>query len=122
MNEWDYLNLDGTIFGDLRLRLAEESDFPTIRDMWLHPTTLKEIRESREFAEQTLNKLWELDPATLEISEIRHFVVEIVKSRDVIAYLRLLYPFLEPQCLWMSFFVVAPELRGQGHGRNIMRL
>lgn len=39
-----------------------------------------------------------------------------------IAYLRLEYPFNEPQCLWLTFFVVAPKQRGRGYGRRIMAL
>ena len=45
-----------------------------------------------------------------------------MRGREVIAYLRLEYPFNEPACLWLMFLCVAPRYRRQGHGRRIMEL
>lgn len=116
---WDSLHLDGTRSGDLRLRMATETDLPVILSMVLDPTTLMAVGETAEYAEQTLRRLWSEEPAS---SGLRHFVVERISSRDVIAYLRLEYPFNEPECLWLTFFCVAPRQRGRGYGRRIMRL
>jgi ribosomal protein S18 acetylase RimI-like enzyme len=87
--------------------------------MLLEPSTLAAVGETAEHAQRTLLRLWQEEPAT---SGLRHFVVETAGTGEVIAYLRLEYPFNEPGCLWLTFFCVAPEHRGKGCGRRIMAL
>jgi len=118
-SSWDALRLDGAESGDLRLRLATETDLPGILRMLLDPTTLMAIGETAEYAEQTLQRLWHEEP---KMSGLRHFVVDTACGHEVIAYLRLEYPFNEPRCLWLTFFYVAPSHRGKGYGRRIMEL
>lgn len=118
-SSWDALHLDGAESGDLRLRLATETDLPGILRMLLDPTTLTAIGETAEYAEQTLRRLWYEEP---EMSGLRHFVVDRASGREVIAYLRLEYPFNEPGCLWLTSFFVAQGHRGRGYGRRIMEL
>lgn len=116
---WDRLRFDGAELGEVRLRLATEIDWRAILAMVLDPSTLAGIGDNREYVEKTLRRLWYEEPET---SGLRHFVVERAEHGDVIAYLRLEYPLFEPKCLWLTFFVVAPGMRGQGYGRRIMGL
>ena len=118
-NTWDALHLDGAESGDLRLRLATETDLPVILRMVLDPTTLLAIQETAEYAEQNLRRLWQEEPA---MSGLRHFVVERACAHEVIAYLRLEYPFNEPGCLWLTFLCIVPRYRGRRYGRRIMEL
>lgn len=116
---WDNLHFHGAEVEGIRLRLATEADFQAITEMVLDPSTLLALGDSPEHVEETLRGLWYEEPAT---SGLRHFVVQTANCADVIAYLRLEYPLFEPECLWMTFFVVAPGTRGQGYGRRIMEL
>ncbi len=116
---WNRLRFHGAELAEVRLRLATEIDWPTILAMVLDPSTLAGIDESPGYVAKTLRRLWYEEPET---SGLRHFVVERAEDGEVIAYLRLEYPLFEPKCLWMTFFVVAPGMRGQGHGRRIMEL
>ncbi len=116
---WDEIPLNGAELGGLRLRLATEADFPGILEMVLDPSTRVGTGETPEYAEETLRRLWHEEPET---SGLRHFLVERGNRADVIAYLRLEYPLFEPECLWMTFLVVAAGMRGQGYGRRIMEL
>jgi ribosomal protein S18 acetylase RimI-like enzyme len=118
-SSWDALHLDGAESGDLRLRLASETDLPAILRMLLDPSTLTAIAETAEHAEHALRRLWYEEPET---SGLRHFVVESARCHELVAYLRLEYPFNEPGCLWLTFFCVAPRRRGHGHGRRILEL
>jgi GNAT superfamily N-acetyltransferase len=118
-NAWDVLPLHGAESDGVRLRLATETDLSEILKMLLEPSTLAAIGETAEYTQQTVLRLWQEDPAT---SGLRHFVVERACIPEVIAYLRLEYPFNEPGCLWLTFFCVAPEHRGKGYGRRIMAL
>ncbi len=116
---WDNLPLDGAEQGGLKLRLATDADLPGILEMALDPSTLAGIGETPEYVGDTLRRLWEEDPET---SGLRHFVVEEAGRGDLVAYLRLEYPLFELECLWLTFFFVAPGMRGQGYGRRIMEL
>jgi ribosomal protein S18 acetylase RimI-like enzyme len=118
-NAWDALPLHGAESDGVRLRLAAETDLSEILKMLLEPSTLAAIGETAEYAQQTLLRLWQEEPAT---SGLRHFVVERACTGEVIAYLRLEYPFNEPGCLWLTFLCVAPEHRSKGCGRRIMAL
>jgi len=115
----DALHLEGAESGGLRLRLATEADLPEVVRMLLDPSTLAAIGETAEEAERDLHRLWQERPET---SDLRHLVAERVRGREVIAYLRLEYPFNEPACLWLMFLCVAPRSRRQSNGRRIMEL
>jgi ribosomal protein S18 acetylase RimI-like enzyme len=141
-NAWDDLHLDEEGEG-LRLRWARDDDFEKIRTIILDPTTLAAVQATPEEADRNIHKLWEGDPHD---SEMRHMVAEVAghpstslkvnsdpalhrqhEIAKITAYLRLLFPFpqppqMEPQSLWLSYFAVAPELRGQGYGGRIMRM
>ena len=116
---WNALHFDGAESGDLRLRLATEDDLPEVLSMVLAPSTLVGTGHTAEDAEQALRRLWYAEPAE---SGLRHFVVEKAPGRELVAYLRLEYPFNDPECLWLTFFCVAPGHRGQGYGRRIIGL
>jgi ribosomal protein S18 acetylase RimI-like enzyme len=118
-SSWGALRLDGARSGNLLLRLATETDLPVILRMVLDQTTLLAVRETAEYAEHSLRQLWREEPAT---SGLRHFVVERACTHEVIAYLRLEYPFNDPACLWLTFFCVAPRHRSKGYGRRIVQL
>ncbi len=118
-NTWRVTRLDGAELGDLRLRLAAEPDLSGILRMLLDPTTLAAIGESAQQAEQSVRRLWQEQFAP---GRLRHLVVETSPDRELIAYLRLEYPFNKPGCLWLTFFCIAPGHRGRGYGRQVMQL
>ncbi len=114
-NDWHWA---GSEADGLRVRLATEADLPVILAMLTHPSTLAAVGETEEEAKASLRRLWYEEPAT---SGLRHFVAEDA-GRGAVAYLRLEYPFSQPQCLWLTFFLVAPDARGEGYGRRLMEL
>jgi GNAT superfamily N-acetyltransferase len=103
----------------LLLRPATDADLPQILAALLDPSTLSALGDTAEQAQRTLRNTWAEDPAT---SALQHFVVEDRERAELIAYLRLEYPFHKPDCLWLTHFFVFPSWRGQGYGRRIMDL
>jgi RimJ/RimL family protein N-acetyltransferase len=122
--DWDWAWLHNSTQGELRLRLAADSDLAFVRECVCDPATLEALGETAEAAEVTLRGLW---AEGLSAPDMRHFVAELAgegrrEAAVRIAYLRLLYPFGEPQCLWLSFLVVAPGMRRRGYGLGVLQL
>ena len=114
--EWDWARFDNFAHGDLRLRSATDSDFAFVRGCVRDPATLEALGETAESAEAAFRGVW---AEGLDAPDMRHLIAESApeghrEAAVPIAYLRLLYPYGEAECLWISFFVVAPGLRRRG--------
>ncbi len=118
-SHWEASLLDGAGTPVLRIRLATDTDLPQITATLRDPATLAALNDTAEGAQQTLRQTWTADPIT---SDLRHFVAETLNQGELLAYLRLAYPFPEPDCLWLNSFVVLPRWRRQGYGRQIIDL
>ena len=112
-------SFDGLSDNDLMLRVAMDSDFAFVRSLVCDPSTVAALNDTLESAQTTLRRIWD---EGLTPPDLRHIVVVSQHQENCIGYLRLLYPFVFDQCLWMSFLGVVPGLRGKGFGRRILEL
>lgn len=112
-------SFDGLTGNDLVLRFALDSDFSFMASIVCHPSTVIALHETVESAQSTIRKIWS---EGLKPPDLRHILAFSQTKGNHIGYLRLLYPFEFDQCLWLSFFAIVPELRGQGFGRKILEL
>jgi RimJ/RimL family protein N-acetyltransferase len=117
--EWVWGIFDNFMQEELSLHLATDSDFPNVLAFVCHPSTVQAVNDTPESSEAALRNIW---AEGFELSDMRHFVVESEQFETPVAYLRLLYPFEEPKCLWLSYFVVNPSLRGRGYGSRILQM
>jgi len=113
---WDILGR--SVGNGLRLRFALESDFPSVAALVLDPSTLAAVNDTAESARRTIGDLWS---EGLSLPDMRHLVA-VSEEHGNVGYLRLLYPFMQDHCLWLTFFAVVPTRRGQGFGRRILGL
>ena len=102
----------------LRLRFALESDCPFVEALVIDPSTVAAVSGTPEAARTALAELW---AEGLDSAEMRHLVA-VSEGHGRVGYLRLLYPFLEDGCLWLSYFAIVPAWRGQGVGRRVLGL
>jgi len=102
---------------DLRLRFAADDDYPFVQATVCHPSTLAASHDTLETATEALLGRW---AEGFRAPDLRHVIAEA--SGRPVGYLRLAYPLPWPRSLWLTFLAIAPECRGQGWGRGIMRL